>query len=162
MATDIKPLVSRDIAHHSAPKFSLINQFHGRIAVISMGEVNVELVILLSNQESIVATAGLSAFEKMDARLNSPVTALVRESTILLSSEEDTPMLSTRNSMSGIVSSIKKGPVNAEVTLQIKGNASLVSTIGIDELNILKCHPGDRVSANFKASEVIIATRNIF
>ncbi len=162
MATYLKPCISRHTAYQATPRYSSINRFAGRIAVISIGEVDVELVVLLSNQQTVVATIGLSAFESMDLKLNSAVTLLLRENAILLSNDDCSPILSTRNSLVGEVCSIRRGAVNTEISLRLSGCADLVVSVGSDELEPIECRLGDRLWANFKASEVILVSENTY
>lgn len=142
----------------TAHRFSTLNQLSGRIAVISEGIVNVELVILLTTGESVVATVGVSAFNKMDSGLNTPVTAMIREHAILLSTEICSPALSTRNRLLGQVVSVELGLVNAEVTLRICDHTLMMVNVGHDEIALLDCKAGDRLWANFRASDVLLAT----
>lgn len=65
--------------------------------------------------------------------------------------------LSARNSLPGIVRKIDRGAVNAEVTIELSPELSVVSIITLDAVNNLALKVGDRAYAVIKASSVMIA-----
>ena len=65
--------------------------------------------------------------------------------------------LSARNALPGTVRRIDKGAVNAEVTIELTQELSVVSVITLDAVNGLKLKVGDRAYAVIKASSVMIA-----
>ena len=65
--------------------------------------------------------------------------------------------LSARNSLPGIVRKIDKGAVNAEVTIELTPELSVVSIITLDAVNSLNLRVGERAYAVIKASSVMIA-----
>ncbi|GAB2198978.1 TOBE domain-containing protein [Sessilibacter sp. MAH4] len=149
-----------NLARNSPTRFSVVNQLRGRVAVISLGEVNVEIVVLLSGQETLVATVGLSAFESMNLQLNSRVIVLVKENSILISNPESCSLLSTRNTLAGTVIDIKYGLINNEIALQTDSGIKLLASISHEELSEFDCKMGDQVCANFKANDVILVISN--
>ena len=66
--------------------------------------------------------------------------------------------ISARNTLPGVVRKIEPGAVNAEVTLELAPNLSIVSIITLDAVKGLKLKPGDRAYAVIKASSVMIGT----
>jgi len=66
--------------------------------------------------------------------------------------------ISARNTLPGIVRKIEPGAVNAEVTIELAPNLSIVSIITLDAVKSLKLKPGDRAYAVIKASSVMIGT----
>jgi molybdate transport system regulatory protein len=66
--------------------------------------------------------------------------------------------LSARNIFTGTVASIKKGAVNAEISLSLKGGAVIVATITIGSVESLGLSVGKEATAIVKASTVIIGT----
>ena len=79
--------------------------------------------------------------------------------------------VSARNVFAGIVSAIARGPVNAEVSLTLKGGATLVAIVTNGAIDNLGLQVGLDVYAIVKASSIIIgsdlqdvriSTRNIF
>ncbi len=66
--------------------------------------------------------------------------------------------ISARNTLPGVVRKIEPGAVNAEVTIELAPNLSIVSIITLDAVRSLKLKPGDRAYAVIKASSVMIGT----
>jgi molybdate transport system regulatory protein len=64
--------------------------------------------------------------------------------------------ISARNTLAGTVRKIELGAVNAEVTLELAPNLTIVSIITIDAVEGLKLKVGDRAYAVIKASSVMI------
>ena len=64
--------------------------------------------------------------------------------------------ISARNTLPGTVRRIDPGAVNAEVTLEVAPNLTLVSIITNDAIQSLKLKVGDRAYAVIKASSVMI------
>jgi molybdate transport system regulatory protein len=64
---------------------------------------------------------------------------------------------SARNQLSGTVTAIRKGAVNAEIELSLPGGASVVSQITLPSLSSLDLKVGSEVWALVKASWVILA-----
>jgi molybdate transport system regulatory protein len=65
--------------------------------------------------------------------------------------------LSARNSLAGTVRKIDRGAVNAEVTLELSPDHTIVSIITLDAVDNLQLKVGDRAYAVIKASSVMIA-----
>lgn len=64
--------------------------------------------------------------------------------------------ISARNTLPGIVRKIEPGAVNAEVTIELAPNLSIVSIITLDAVKGLKLKAGDRAYAVIKASSVMV------
>lgn len=64
--------------------------------------------------------------------------------------------ISARNCLAGTVASIKKGAVNAEVILNLKGGASIAAVITNSSVDSLDLKEGRETFAIIKASNVII------
>jgi molybdopterin-binding protein len=64
--------------------------------------------------------------------------------------------ISARNTLAGKVRKIELGAVNAEVTLELAPNLTVVSIITNDAVESLKLKVGDRAYAVIKASSVMI------
>jgi molybdopterin-binding protein len=64
--------------------------------------------------------------------------------------------LSARNTLAGTIRNIEEGAVNAEVTLELAPNLTIVSIITLDSLKNLKLKVGDKAYAVIKASSVMI------
>jgi molybdate transport system regulatory protein len=65
---------------------------------------------------------------------------------------------SARNQLSGTVSAIRKGAVNAEVDIALEGGESVVAQITIPSVESLALAVGEPVTALIKASWLILGT----
>ncbi len=65
-------------------------------------------------------------------------------------------MLSARNQIKGMVSSVKLGTVMAEVVIKA-GGFEIVSAITRDSAERMKLKAGDEVTAVIKATEVLVS-----
>ena len=66
--------------------------------------------------------------------------------------------ISARNQLAGEVTRIRRGAVNAEVTLRLRGGHPLVATITNDSLDELDISEGSQVYALFKANALLLST----
>ncbi len=66
--------------------------------------------------------------------------------------------LSARNVLSGTVASVRKGAVNTEVILDLKGGSSIVSVITNTSADNLALKQGTAAFAIVKASSIIVGT----
>lgn len=64
--------------------------------------------------------------------------------------------ISARNCLAGTVASVKKGAVNSEVILTLKGGASIAAVITNSSVDSLGLNEGKEAFAIIKASNVII------
>jgi molybdopterin-binding protein len=64
--------------------------------------------------------------------------------------------ISARNTLAGTILTIERGAVNAEVTLEVAPNITIVSVITNDAVEALKLKVGERAYAVIKASSVMI------
>jgi molybdopterin-binding protein len=64
--------------------------------------------------------------------------------------------VSARNTLPGVVKSIKRGAVNAEVMLEVAPGLNIVSVITLDAVKTLALKKGKIAYAVIKASSVII------
>jgi molybdopterin-binding protein len=65
--------------------------------------------------------------------------------------------LSARNTLPGIIRKIELGAVNAEVTLELAPQLTVVSVITHDAVKSLDLKVGERAYAVIKASSVMVA-----
>ncbi|MEP6767222.1 MAG: TOBE domain-containing protein [Acidobacteriota bacterium] len=64
--------------------------------------------------------------------------------------------LSARNQLSGKVTSVKRGVVEAEVSIEIPGGQSITATISLGSVDGMKLKEGDPVTAIIKATDVMV------
>ena len=66
--------------------------------------------------------------------------------------------ISARNTLPGIIRKIEPGAVNAEVTLELAPNLTVVSVITLAAVRSLQLKLGDRAYAVIKASSFMVGT----
>jgi molybdopterin-binding protein len=64
--------------------------------------------------------------------------------------------LSARNTLAGVVRKIDRGAVNAEVTIEVAPNITIVSIITLDAVKSLALKEGGKAYAVIKASSVMV------
>lgn len=138
-------------------KVSARNAFSGTIANITKGAVNAEVLITIPGGEQIVASITNGSVETLGLKQGLHAVALVKASWIILGIDLDPAKISTRNVLSGIISSILTGAVNSEVDVQLPGGTILTAIVTNGSVQNMHLAVGGKVSAAFKASSVIIA-----
>jgi molybdate transport system regulatory protein len=131
------------------------NQYRGRVSRISRGGVNSELRIRLSESVELVAVITNDSRKQMGLKKGSEVIALVKSAWVLLSTDTDI-QTSARNQLTGTVSKIVSGEVNAEVTLDLGEGKTLCAVVTRPSLDELGLKKGVTACALFKASSVIL------
>lgn len=138
-------------------KVSARNAFSGTIANVTKGAVNAEVLITIPGGEQIVASITNGSVETLGLKLGLHAVALVKASWIILGIDLDPTKISTRNVLSGTIGSIFTGAVNSEVDVQLPGGTILTAIVTNTSVQNMHLAVGEKVSAAFKASSVIIA-----
>jgi molybdate transport system regulatory protein len=134
------------------------NHYLGVVRRISRGAVNVEVELELPGGERLVAVITRESLRTLGLKRGSAALALIKASWIILARPgAEASRWSARNCLSGTVSRVHRGAVNAEVIVALKGGASVVAVITRDSLRHMALAPGQPVDAIFKASSVILA-----
>lgn len=136
------------------------NHFVGTVTRLKAGAVNDEVELTLPGGEKIFAIVTHESTETLGLKKGVEAIALIKASWIIVAVEGEaaaTVKLSARNRLSGIVSSLSAGAVNAEVVIELKGGHSVAAIVTKASAKALGLAPGKRASAIFKASSVILA-----
>lgn len=140
-----------------AMRTSARNQLFGTVAEIARGAVNDEVSIALPGGATLVATVTHESAEGLGLAPGAPVIALVKASSVVLvASAADAARLSARNRLSGTVEVVRRGAVNAEVTLALPGGAVIAAIVTEASADALGLAPGEAATAVFKASSVLL------
>jgi molybdate transport system regulatory protein len=137
-------------------KTSARNQFFGKVTAIKQAQVNVEVELSLTGGDKIHAVVTHDGLNDLNLQIGSEAWALVKASWVILAMPEAAKLLSARNKLSGVVTRINQGGVNAEVSLQCKGGNVISATLTNESVSELKISVGSEVCAVFKASSVIL------
>jgi molybdate transport system regulatory protein len=140
-------------------KTSARNQFLGTVSALRAGAVNDEVELALPGGARLVAIVTHESALALGLAVGAPAIALVKASSVLLATGLDgTAKVSARNQLSGRVSALVPGAVNAEVTLALdQGAGEIVATVAQSGLQSLGLEVGARATALVKASDVILA-----
>ena len=70
--------------------------------------------------------------------------------------------ISARNQISGVIKSLSKGMVNAEVIIETDSGSEISSIITLGSCVRMNLEPGDKITAIIKASAVLVAVGDSF
>lgn len=145
----------RTLLRRTSVSTSARNQFVGQVALLRESKLSVEVVIALDAHVRIAAGVTSDSARALGLAVGSPVLALVKASSVMLG-VGDGLITSARNHLSGTVSRVVAGPINAEVTLALAAGRSVTAGITRESLDRLGLAKGKLASALFKASSVIL------
>lgn len=137
-------------------KASARNQFFGKVTEVSIGAVNVTVVISLKGGETIVAGITKESAESLGIKSGVDVVALVKAPQVIVITDFGGYRISARNQLTGTVSRIQKGAVNSEVVIDLKGGDSVAATVTNESIETLALNIGNPATAVFKAGSVIL------
>ncbi len=137
-------------------KTSARNQLSGTVSAIRKGAVNAEVDVTLKGGAVLTAQITLPSVDALELAPGRPVVALLKASWVVLGVGEDAPKVSSRNRLKGVVASVTRGAVNAEVSLTISGGETMVATITNESVGALSLAKGTTAWALFKASAIIL------
>jgi molybdate transport system regulatory protein len=140
-------------------KASARNQFFGTVTGVQAGSVYDEIVIGLQGGQSIVATITKDSAEKLGVGVGSDVIALVKASHVIVVTDTGSYRLSARNQLTGIVSEIHEGVVNADIVIELPSGDSVAATITNASVEALGLQEGQAATAVFKAGSVILGVK---
>jgi molybdate transport system regulatory protein len=138
-------------------KVSARNTFSGTIAKVTKGAVNAEVLLNMPGGDQIVAGITNGSVDTLALKEGVHALALVKASWVILGKGLDPAKISTRNVLTGTVSSILGGAVNSEVEVKLSGGTILTAIVTNASVKRMQLAVGEPVSAAFKASSVIIA-----
>ena len=137
-------------------KTSARNQFWGKVMQVKQGAVNDEIELEVLGSQRIVAVITHESAENLGLQEGTEAFALIKSSSILLMTGDEGAKLSARNRLSGTISCLQLGAVNAEVILELPGGGTVTSIITKESVAHLGLDIGVTASACFKASSVIL------
>lgn len=139
-------------------KTSARNQFVGKVSSVLTGAVNDEVELTLPGGSRIVAVVTRESTHSLGLQVGADAIALIKSSSVLIATDLEGAKLSARNQLTGTVSTVTPGAVNAEVTIEIDGGGSITAIVTEGSVQSLGLAVGTQATAFFKASSVILAT----
>lgn len=140
-------------------KTSARNQFAGTVSALKMGAVNDEVELTLPGGSKIVAIVTRESTESLSLKPGTAAFALIKASSVIVATDLEGAILSTRNQLAGKVVALTPGAVNAEVIIELDGGGTIAAIVTQSSVGTLGLHEGCRAMALFKASSVILATQ---
>ena len=140
----------------STMKTSARNQFSGKIKSIKHGPVTSEITLVLENGAKLVATVTEESCRELGLAEGGLATALIKASNIIVATDLHPMKLSARNQLNGQITHVERGAVNSIVSVDIGGGLILTAGITMQSTETLDLHPGQKVTAIFKAGSVIL------
>ncbi len=138
-----------------AMQISARNQLMGKVGDIKLAKVNAEVSIVLKSGVILVSTITHSAVEEMGLHIGDEVVGIIKASSVLISNQIELAT-SARNKLLGMVTDVKLGEVNAQVSVDIGQNDVIVATITTESVKSLALCVGSRVCAIIKSSSILI------
>ncbi len=136
-------------------QISARNQLKGKVSGVKLGKVNAEVSIALKSGVVLVSTITNSAVEELKLANGDCVVAIIKASSVILSNAASV-VTSARNNLVGAVKDIKRGEVNAQVSLDLGEGEVVVSTITVESVDALGLKVGSQACAIIKASNIIV------
>lgn len=139
-------------------KISARNQFKGVVCGVTVGVVNVEVLIRLKGGDVLVASITKESTESLGIKEGIEVIALVKAPQIIIATDLGGYRLSARNQLQGKVTKITLGAVNSEIDVELAGGGDIVAaTVTNDSVENLGLKEGQIATVIFKAGAVILA-----
>ncbi|MDO4555116.1 MAG: TOBE domain-containing protein [Lachnospiraceae bacterium] len=133
-------------------KLSARNQIKGTITNINEGAVN-GIVTLEFAEEKITGTISMAAVKELGLTPGTKAVAVIKATEVMVGIGEMT--LSARNKLSGVITEINEGAVNAIVKIKVAGENIISATISLNAVKELSLSVGKEVVAVIKATSVM-------
>ncbi|KHD09070.1 hypothetical protein PN36_11865 [Candidatus Thiomargarita nelsonii] len=133
------------------------NQLLGRVVSIKQDVLFAEVTLKLDGGDQIVALITAQALSDLGLTEGRKAYAIIRNSDVMLAHADTDLTFSTRNHFYGKVIKTQSGPINAWVTLQLKSGNTFQALVSQETLTDLDIKEGEKMSAVFRAIDVILA-----
>lgn len=137
-------------------KTSARNQFLGKVAKLTRGAVNAEVILDIGGGDSLAAIITNESVDNLALAPGVEAYALIKAPWVIVTTDEGM-RTSARNRLCGVVSRCVAGAVNGEVVIDLPGGKSVAAIITNDSLRNLGLKVGVRACALIKASHIILA-----
>lgn len=130
------------------------NQFQGTITEIKEGAVNGIVKLNIGGGNHISATISMDSIKELGLAAGKEATAIVKATEVMMA--DGKLNISARNQLTGTVSAIEEGAVNAIVKLDVAEGVTISSTISMEAVKELGLAVGKEATAIIKATSVMI------
>lgn len=133
------------------------NTLSGVIESLETGAVNTVITIKLIGNDRLVATCTQESVQVMSLKPGDRVEAMIKASWVVLADGVDASSTTASNCLTGKVSRVTEGAVNAEVRLQLAGGNTLTAIVTMESLKALDIKPGRILAALINSSSIIVS-----
>lgn len=137
-------------------KTSARNQLLGRVSAIKAGAVNDEINLELPGGVQIAATITSESTKSLGLSVGAEAYALIKAPSVMVMAPDAELRLSARNQLTGKISCLHPGAVNAEVVIELPGGIAITAIVTNESVAALGLDIGVPATAVFKASSVIL------
>lgn len=130
------------------------NQFQGTITEVKKGAVNGIVKLNIGGGNHISATISMDSIKELGLAAGKEATAIVKATEVMMANGKLN--ISARNQLTGTVSAIEEGAVNAIVKLDVAEGVRISSTISMEAVKELGLAVGKEATAIIKATSVMI------
>ena len=130
------------------------NQFQGTITEVKEGAVNGIVKLNIGGGNHISATISMDSIKELGLAAGKEATAIVKATEVMMA--DGKLNISARNQLTGTVSAIEEGAVNAIVKLDVAEGVRISSTISMEAVKELGLAVGKEATAIIKATSVMI------
>ena len=131
------------------------NQIKGVVAEVKEGAVNGIVKVDAGEGNMISATISMDSIKELGIVAGKEVTAVIKATSVMMANGKLN--ISARNQLTGTVSAINEGAVNAIVKLDVAGGICITSTISMEAVKDLGLEVGKEATAIIKATSVMIS-----
>ncbi|NCD11973.1 MAG: LysR family transcriptional regulator [Epsilonproteobacteria bacterium] len=131
------------------------NQLVGKIHSIKEGNVSAEVMIELKSGAKLISNITHSAVEELNLHVGDEVVGIIKASSVLLTTTLNI-VTSARNKLFGTICDIKRGEVNAQVSVDIGNGDVITATITTESVDTLGLKEKMHVCAMIKSSSILI------
>ena len=131
------------------------NQITGTVKEVKEGAVNGIVKLDAGNGNIISSTITMESIKSLGLVPGKEATAIIKATEVMMANGN--LEISARNQLTGTITSVEEGAVNAIVKLDVADNIGITSTISIEAVHSLGLAVGNTATAIIKATSVMMA-----
>lgn len=153
---DLQRVLSHFVASETRRTSSARNAFYGRVAKVEQGDIQARVELETLGGHRIASVITLESLSTLALRPGSFATAEIKAPWVILTSGGQPPASSAENRLAGVVDAVRRGRINAEVTLLLADGTRLCAIVTSPSLDALDLAPGAKAWACFSGFAVVL------
>ncbi len=153
---DLHRVLSHFVASEARRTSSARNAFYGRVAKVEQGDIQARVELETLGGHRIASVITLESLSTLALRPGSFATAEIKAPWVILTSGGQPPASSAENRLAGVVDTVRRGRINAEVTLLLADGTRLCAIVTSPSLDALGLAPGAEAWACFSGFAVVL------